>query len=167
MSLDGTEHGRFEAVLGELPGAAPNEQTLAWFQSVPQAWAAATTDPEPVTEVMSRYVDWVKGLPHLRAFAASPLSFDGGWVDYYLRRFTRYGLHQGPYEEDRLFDGPGLCIRSYAAAVTGRPAAELSAPNLPREWLGDVEHTHKAIDDALGFANLLVTLSRRAGVPAP
>jgi len=167
VSLDGTEHGRFEAVLDELPGAAPNEHTLSWFQTVPEAWAAATTDPEPVADVMSRYVDWVKGLPHPRAFAASPLSFDGGWVDYYLRRFTRYGLHQGPYEDDRLFDGPGLCIRSYAAAVTGRPAAELSAPNLPGEWLGDVEHTHRAIDDALGFAHLLVTLSRHAGALTP
>ena len=167
VSMDGTEHGRFEAVLDELPGAAPNEHTLAWFRTVPEAWAAATADPEPVADVMRRYVAWVKGLPHPRAFAASPLSFDGGWVDYYLRRFTPYGLHQGPYERDRLFDGPALCIRSYAAAVTGRPAAELSAPNLPPEWLGDVEHTHKAIDDALGFAHLLVTLARRTGALTP
>ena len=73
VSTDGTEHGRFEAVLDELPGAAPNEHTLAWFRTVPEAWAAATTDPEPVADVMSRYVAWVKGLPHPRAFAASPL----------------------------------------------------------------------------------------------
>jgi len=25
-------------------------------------------------------------------FAASPISLDGLWVDYYLRRFTRYGV---------------------------------------------------------------------------
>ena len=112
--------------------------------------------------MLARYVAWVAGLPHPRAFAASPLSFDGTWMDYYLRRFTRYGLSQGPYEDDRLFDGPGLCIRSYTAALTGRPAAELAAPNLPAAWLGDVEHTHKAIDDALGFAHLLVHLNRAA-----
>ena len=34
---------------------------------------------------------------------------------------------------------------------------------LPIEWFGNVEHTHKAIDDAVGFANLLVELSRRVG----
>lgn len=161
ISLDGREHGRFEAVLEELPGAAPSERTLAWFRTVPEAWAAATTGAEPVAEVMNRYVRWVTGLPNPRAFAASPLSFDGGWIDYYLRRFTRYGVHQGPYENDRLFDGPGLCIRSYAAAVTGRPAGELSVPNLPAELFGDVEHTHRAIDDACGFANLLIGLARK------
>jgi len=77
----------------------------------------------------------VKSLPGEKTFAASPLAFDGLWIDYYLRRFTRYGILQGPYEDDRLFDGTGLCIRSYAAAVTGRP-----------QWFGDVPHTHRAID---------------------
>ncbi len=82
-----------------------------------------------------RYASWVKSLPGEKTFAASPLAFDGLWIDYYLRRFTRYGILQGPYEDDRLFDGTGLCIRSYAAAVTGRP-----------QWFGDVPHTHRAID---------------------
>lgn len=163
VTLDGTEHGRFEAVLEELPGAAPNPKTLEWFHSIPDMWVAATSNPRPVPEVMARYVDWVKSLPGHRTFAASPLAFDGVWVDHYLRRFTSYGILQGPYEEERLFDGTGLCIRSYAAAVTGRPAAELSASELPSEWFGDVEHTHKAIDDAVGYANLLVSLARRAG----
>ena len=92
-------------------------------------------------------------------FAASPIAFDGGWIDYYLRRFTNYGVVQGLYEEDKLFDGPGLCIRSYAAAVTGLPVADMTPSTLPRDWFGAVEHTHRAIDDALGYANLLVTLA--------
>jgi hypothetical protein len=164
VSVDGTEHGRFEAVLEELPGAAPNDKTLAWFQSLPEeVWAAATTDPEPVPAGMASYVDWVKALPGRRMFAAHPIAFDGGWIDYYLRRFTRHGLVQGPDEDDSLFQGGDLCIRSYAAAVTGRPVADVFPSRLPSEWFGDVEHTHKAIDDALGYANLLVELSRRAG----
>lgn len=163
VTLDGTEHGRFEAVLEELPGAAPNERTLAWFHSIPEIWEAATANPEPVAEVMARFTGWVKSLSGKKAFAASPLAFDGPWIDYYLRRFTRYGILQGPYEEDRLFDGAGLCIQSYAAAVTGRPASETSPANLPSEWFGDVPHTHRAIDDALGYANLLVTLGWQAG----
>lgn len=142
VTLDGTEHGRFEAVLEELPGASPNAETLAWFHSIPEAWEAATANPEPVAA-------------------------DGVWIDYYLRRYTQYGILQGPYEDDRLFGGTGLCIRSYAAAVTGRPAAELSPSSLPDEWFGDVRHTHNAIDDALGYANLLVTLTRRAADSAP
>ena len=158
VTADGTEHGVFEAVLEPLPGAAPNPRTLAWFHTQPEAWAAATTDPQPVAEVMKAFVAWVRQLPEPRMFAASPLGFVGCWVDYYLRRFTPYGLVQGPYEEDPLFHGPGLCLASYAAAITGRPMGELRTAHLPPEWLGNIEHTHRAIDDARGYAHLLGVL---------
>lgn len=85
-----------------------------------------------------------------------------GWIDYYLRRFTRYGVVQGPYEKDVLFNGPGLCLRSYAAAVTGRPVADVSPQTLPPEWFGNIAHTHRAIDDARGYAHLLGVLFQRA-----
>lgn len=158
VSVDGTEHGRLEAVLEPLPGSAPSEETYAWFQGFPEAWAAATENPSPVVDVLTRYVDWLAALPAPRAFAASPLSFDALWIDYYLRRYTRYGVTQGPYEAERIFHGPGLCLRSYAAAITGRPVADCAPADLPAAWLGDIEHTHRAIDDALGYAHLLVTL---------
>jgi len=159
----GTQIDRFEAVLEPLPGAAPDAETYAWFQTVPEAWAAATTDPRPISDVMTSYVTWLQSLPEPRMFAASPIAFDGGWMDYYLRRFTRFGLVQGPYESDVLFQGPGLCLRSYAAAVTGRPVADLSPTSLPAEWFGEVQHTHRAIDDALGYAHLLGELFRMSG----
>ena len=162
VTAAGEERGVFEAVLEPLAGAAPNPDTYAWFQTQPEAWAAATTDPQPIDQVMAEYVAWVRGLPGPRMFAASPIAFDGGWIDYYLRRFTRYGVVQGPYEKDVLFDGPGLCLRSYAAAVTGRPVADVSPANLPPAWLGDIPHTHRAIDDARGYAHLLGVLFRRA-----
>jgi hypothetical protein len=165
ISLDGTRHGEFEAVLDPLPGAAPDAATLAWFQTQPEAWQAATTGARPVADVLARYTAWVTGLPQRRMFAASPLGFDGPWLDYYLRRFTGYGLVQGLDEIDPLFTGPGLCIRSYAAAITGRPVADLTADSLPPEWLGHVEHTHRAIDDARGYANLLLHLTRRVSRP--
>ena len=38
ISADGTEHGRFEAVLEPLPGTAPDARTLAWFADHPEAW---------------------------------------------------------------------------------------------------------------------------------
>lgn len=83
VSLDGTEHGRFEAVLEPLPGTAPDAKTMEWFQTQPEAWQAATTDPESVPDVMARYVDWLKTLPRPRTFAAFPMSLDGPWIDYY------------------------------------------------------------------------------------
>jgi hypothetical protein len=167
VTATGAERGTFEAVLEPLPGAAPHPDTYAWFQTQPQAWAAATTDPRPVGEVMARYVAWLRDLPAPRTFAASPIAFDGGWIDYYLRRFTRYGLVQGPYESDVLFQGSGLCLRSYAAAILGRPVSEISAPSLPPGWLGDIEHTHRAIDDARGYAHLLGVLFQQARTRPP
>jgi hypothetical protein len=166
VTATGAEVGAFEAVLEPLAGAAPNPDTYAWFQTQPEAWAAATTDPRPVEQVMADYVAWVRGLPAPRTFAAHPLAFDGGWIDYYLRRFTRYGVVQGPYETDRIFDDAGLCLRSYAAAVTGRPVADVSPASLPAEWLGDIAHTHRAIDDARGYAHLLGVLFRQT-TPQP
>jgi hypothetical protein len=74
-----------------------------------------------------------------------------------------YGVRQGHHEDDKVFTGGGLCIKSYAAAVTGLPVGEVQPDTLPIEWFGNVEHTHKAIDDAVGIANLLVELSRRVG----
>lgn len=161
VTASGLEHGTFEAVLDPLPGAAPNPDTYTWFQTQPEAWAAATTDPRPVDQVMAQFVSWVRELPAPRMFAASPIAFDGVWIDYYLRRFTRYGLVQGPYEKDVLFHGPGLCLRSYTAAVTGRPVADVSPQTLPPQWFGNVAHTHHAIDDARGYAHLLTFLLQR------
>ncbi len=162
VSADGTEHGRFEAVLEPLPGTAPDARTMEWFATQPEAWAAATHDPEPVPDVMRRYVTWLEGLPWPRMFAAFPLALDGIWMDHYLRRFTPYGIRQGHHEEDRLFVGGGLCLRSYAAAVTGDPAGLVDVDTLPSAWFGEVEHTHRAIDDARGYAHLLVEVLRRS-----
>jgi hypothetical protein len=167
----GVERGRFEAVLTELPGAGWHPGTRAWFEDVePDALVAATTDPRDPDAVMADYVEFVRTVSGSRVFAASPLSFDGLWLDHYLRRFTPYGLVRGAYEPDGLFDA-ALCLRSYAAAVTGRYVGDISPRSLPSEWFGDVPHTHRAIDDALGYTHLLVELFARSGstgrVPRP
>jgi hypothetical protein len=158
---DGEERGRFECVLAGLPGATPNPDTYAWFQTLPEAWAAATADPQDPARVMADFAAWVLGFGGTRVFAASPVAFDGIWIDVYLRRFTSYGLVQGFYVPEVLFQHT-LCLRTYAAAVLGRPVAEITAETLPAGWLGDIEHTHRAIDDALGYAHLLGELTRRS-----
>lgn len=159
--MDGTRFGEFEAVLERLPEAAPSEDTMAWWGTQPEAYAAATTNPEPPSVVMPRFAQWVRSLPGRRAFAASPLAFDASWMDHYLRRFVGDGIVPSLYESAPLFTAPGLCIRSFASAVTRRPIAELTSDVFPAEWLGDIEHTHRAIDDARGYAALLVSLARQ------
>jgi hypothetical protein len=171
----GGQVGRFEAVLGPLPGRRCH------MRGQPQR----LPDPRPVVEVLADWVRWLQRLPEPRAFPAAPVSFDGARIDYYLRRFTRFRLMQGAYEPQVLFHAPCLCLASYAEAVTqvlfhapclclasyaeavtGRPIAEMSRSGLPAVWLGGVEHTHRAIDDALGYAHLLVELFRRLGASA-
>ena len=161
VTAGGERCDEFEAVLEPLPGARPNPQTHAWFQTVPEAWAAATRDPRPVAQVMGDFVGWVQGLGRTRHFVAAPLGFDGTWIDFYLRRFTSYGVCQGPYETERLFHGPGVCLVSLACGATGGDPASFSVHDLPATWFGDVPHTHEAIDDARGYANLLVELLGR------
>ena len=112
---------------------------------------------------MAEFVAFVLALPAPRVFTAHPLAFDGSWIDHYLGRFTEHQLLDGLYATDPLFHD-SLCLRSYAAAVTGRFVGEISASTLPSEWFGDVPHTHRAIDDALGYSNLLVELLRRTRV---
>ncbi|MGH6966392.1 MAG: hypothetical protein ACREE0_18055 [Phenylobacterium sp.] len=160
VTAEGEEKGVFEAVLAALPGAEPDPETHAWFQTQPQAWAAATHNPRPPEQVMADYAAWIRTFEVGRVFTAFPLAFDGLWIDYYLRRFTPSGLVEGHYAKDRLFDGSGLCLNSFAAAVTGRDAWACKPKSFPPEWLGNHKHTHRAIDDARGYAHLLGVLMK-------
>jgi DNA polymerase III alpha subunit (gram-positive type) len=160
VSDDGARLGEFEAVLEPLEGASRDPNTMKWWSERPAAWSAATRNPAPAKDAMKRFVDWVRSMPGPCIFAAHPLAFDGHWIDFYLRRFTRYAVLQGHYDPDKLFASAGLCLRSYAAAIMGRPVAECDVNTYPKEWLGNEEHTHRAIDDARGYGNLLVTLMR-------
>jgi DNA polymerase III epsilon subunit-like protein len=163
VSASGEERGRFEAVLAELPGATWDPGTRRWFEEQePAALAAATTDAREPAQVMHDFVAFVAGVPGSRIFAAHPLAFDGSWIDHYLRLFTDHQLLAGLYHPAPLFHD-SLCLRSYCAAVTGRDVRDVAPATLPSEWFGDVPHTHRAIDDARGYAHLLVELFRRAG----
>ncbi len=151
----GEEFDSFECVLEPLPEAGADPRTVAWFQSFPEAWAAATTNPRPPAEVMARYADWVRALPGQPVFAAHPLAFDGAWIDYYLRRFTGVRMLKGPWEGERLFHDAGLCIQAFAAGRLGWPLFDCRNGAYPPEWLGHVPHDHTSINDARGYARLL------------
>ena len=160
---DGTELGRFEAVLAELPAAEWEPGTRAWFENdEPAALQAAITDPRDPASVMNEFVAFVSALPGPRVFTAHPVAFDGSWIDHYLRLFTDRQLLDGMYHPDPLFHD-SLCLRSYGAGVTGRYVGDVGPTTLPSEWFGEVPHTHRAIDDAAGYAHLLVELVRRSG----
>lgn len=151
---------RFAAVLEPLEQSRVDPETAQWFAQHPEAWQAATEAAQPAQAVMNDYAAWLHDLPGPRTFAAYPLSFDGLYVDYYLRLFGHAGIHPRHGDDDGLFHGPSLCIASYCCGSTGRTLDQTATKRLPDEWLGRVEHTHQATHDAEGFANLLIRLLR-------
>src|SRR6202051_5094076 len=60
---DKTMVGTFTANLETLPGAAGHPDTMAWWRTQPEAWAAARSDLRDPAEAMPGYVAWLKALP--------------------------------------------------------------------------------------------------------
>jgi hypothetical protein len=155
LLADGASGGTFAAAVQPLPGAAPHPQTLAWFMQHPQAWQAATTDPEPPSIVMPRYARWLRGLPWPRVFVSHPLTFDGVWIDWYLRHFAAAPLFTSFFDRDPLFFGAGIDLQSLIAGRLRMDYAACHRSAYPAGWFDGHEHTHQAIDDALGYAAVL------------
>ena len=158
VDAEGTRYGEFEAVLAPRPDRKPNETTMAWWETQPEAWIAATTDPELPETVMPRFADWVEGLPGPHVFAAAPMIFDGLWMDHYLDEYAGTRALSGPFKGRQIFRGGGVCLYTMAGTLRGAPYLDWGMSKLPAEFYGHIAHTHKAIDDARGFAHVLVEL---------
>jgi hypothetical protein len=168
----GTVIDKFEGRLLTLEGATPDPDTLRWLQSQPEVWADATHDPKSPSLVLATYVEWLRALPLQPVFVASPLAFDGIWIDWYLRRFTSCRLVCGPFAGERLFLGSGIDLHSLIMGVTGWSFARCRLECYPPTWLGGHVHSHRAIDDALGYAHVLKTVlelraASQTAMPAP
>jgi hypothetical protein len=156
----------FEAVLEPRSDRSPSPDTMAWWETQPEAWTAATTDPEPAEIVMPRYADWVEGLPGFHVFAAAPIIFDGLWMDHYLEIYAGTRALGGPFKTRQIFRGGGVCIYTLAGALRGAEYLKWGMQRVPADWFGNIVHSHKAIDDARGFANVLAKLFEiSAGLP--
>ncbi|HVX82183.1 MAG TPA: 3'-5' exoribonuclease [Devosiaceae bacterium] len=155
--------GEFEAVLEPRPDRQPDETTMAWWATQPAAWKAATEGAEPAETVMPRYADWVESLPGQRVFAAAPMIFDGLWMDEYLDTFAGTRVLGGPFKTRQIFRGGGVCLYTMAGTLRGAPYLKWGMQRVPTEWYGNIVHTHKAIDDARGFANVLAKLFELSG----
>ena len=152
---DGVLRGSFEANLEPLADRTADPDTMAWWKTQPDAWAASRAGARAADAVMSEFADWVEGFAFPRMFAARPLAFDGMWIDAYLRRLTGTRLFDGPFRGRQIFHGSGLDLTSYMKGLFGHTGGPSTFVELPAEWLGDHEHTHRAIDDARGYAHFL------------
>jgi hypothetical protein len=154
----------FEAVLAPRADREPDPGTMAWWQTQPEAWLAATTNPEPASEVMPRYADFVASLPGQHVFVAAPLIYDGIWIDHYLDSFADSRVFGVPHFARRqIFHGPGVCLHTMAGALRGADYVDWTMRSIPDAWYGGIEHTHRAVDDARGFANVLAKLFEISG----
>lgn len=153
----------FECVLQPRPERKPNPDTMGWWATQPEAWKAATENPEAPEEVMPRYADWVEGLPGFRVFAAAPMIFDGPWMDHYLETFAGTRVMGSPLKSRQIFRGGGVCLYTMAGAMRGAPYLKWGMQRVPGDWYGNIPHTHRAIDDARGFANVLAKLFEISG----
>jgi hypothetical protein len=148
----------FEAVLSPRADRRSDPDTMAWWATQPEAWKHATENPEPPEVVMPRYADWVDSLPGYRVFAAAPIIFDGLWMDHYLSTFAGTRVLGGPFRSRQIFRGGGVCLYTMAGALRGAEYLKWGMQRVPSEWYGHVPHSHRAIDDARGFANVLSKL---------
>lgn len=164
---DGELVGEFEAVLEPRRDKIQDAKTMAWWQTQPEAWLASTSNPMPPSTELPRFTSWVESFEGKRCFAARPLFFDGLWIDCYLRDYAHRYLLDVPYWGEVLFTGAALDIGTYMSGVFNRTDPHTGDIIFPSDWLGDHEHTHRAIDDARGYAVLLSRLLRIAGSQPP
>ena len=85
---DKTLIGTFVANLETLPGASGHPETMQWWQTQPEAWAAARENLQPPERALKDYVAWLKALPGRPIFVAYPVVFDYMFVQWYLHRFA-------------------------------------------------------------------------------
>lgn len=139
----------FEANLSTLPGSTGHPETMAWWATQPEAWAAHRENLRDPEEAMPAYVAWLKSLPGKPVFVGYPAGFDFLFVYWYLIRFAG----------ESPFSFSALDIKSFAMAVLKLDYRESVKRNMPKRWFDDLPHTHKALDDAIGqgalFCNIL------------
>lgn len=111
---------------------------------------------------MTDFVAWVEAqcAEHDRGravFAAFPLGFDWLFTYWYLLAYAG----RSPFSHGRHID-----IKTLFTAQSGTPIHAAVKRNMGHELLGDRPHTHNALDDAQGQADLLANLLRRVLPPA-
>jgi len=149
---DKTLLATFSANLETLTGASGHPETMAWWQTQPEAWTEARKDLQDPAKAMPAYVTWLKSLPGKHVFVAYPAAFDFLFVYWYMIRFAG----------ESPFSHSALDIKTLAMALLKTDYRESTKRNMPKRWFDPLPHTHKALDDAIEqgalFCNMLAEL---------
>jgi hypothetical protein len=155
MNMDGKVVATFSRNLIPPENSKPDPATVSEFwDKNPEALAAVSENRVPLADAMRDWLDW---LAPFRAtdrvtLAAWPLLFDGVW----LQSACAATLGIVPFKHSE-----GLCIKSLAAGVLGKPFERIGKRDLPKRWFaGAPRHDHVALTDAIGQGILLVNILR-------
>lgn len=149
-SADKTMLGAFNANLETLPGASGHPETMKWWETQREAWAAHRRDLQSPERAMREYVAWLEVLPGKPVFVGYPVVFDYMFMQWYLHKFTG----------GSPFSFFALDIKTYAMALLKRDYRDTTKAVMPERWFDDLPHTHLALDDAKEqgalFCNMLL-----------
>jgi DNA polymerase III alpha subunit (gram-positive type) len=145
------EVSQFYRKLTPLPDASPDPDTLEWWKRFPEAWDEVNADQQSPETVMCDFCDWLAGLEAEPVFVANPIGLDYTFVSWYLFRYAKKNPFMNEKNAIRTLD-----IRSFIAGKYDLSFKNASRVNLPAVLTeGMPEHTHRAIDDAIGYGYLL------------
>src|SRR3569623_899708 len=130
----------FTANLETLPEATGHPETMAWWETQPEAWAACRSGLQSPEAAMQNYVTWIRSLPGKPVFVAYPAGFDFLFIYWYLIRF----VGESP------FSFSALDAKTYAMATLGLEYRASTKRNYPRRWFEQLHRTPQALDDAKG-----------------
>lgn len=161
VNKEGNIFGEFEINFLPLKKAKPHSKTMEWFnKNAPKALMYCKINQVEPQEGMKCFGNWLLTLPMPRVMAAHPAPLDFMWVNWYIQTYLKDELEEPPFTKP-FFDNKGqgaFDIKSYAAAVLKKDFTNLHRDTYTKDLHDNTKHTHKAIDDAREYAQLLIKL---------
>lgn len=108
-------------------------------------------DPREAMTSAAAWVEHIAGKAE-PVFVAYPLSFDWTWMYWYFVQFSQSG---SPFGFSKCFD-----IKTAMALTLGRTVGSIGKDRIPNILRSRSPHTHNALDDAVGQAELFSNIFR-------
>jgi len=133
----------FEMNLMPLAGAAPNDDTMAWWETQPDAWEHIMENRVTAGFAMTKFSRWIRDTTGdtIPVAVCAPSGYDFTFVYWYLTAFMR----------ESPFRFSAIDVRSYFAGARGAPYSMTSKRYWPKRYFkGTPKHDHTPRADALG-----------------
>ena len=149
INKEGTQLGTFEVNLTELEGASQDPDTMEFWAKNPEAWEACRQNLQHPSIAMKDFRQWLERF-HKPIMIEYPGGFDLMFLHWYMMKFTG--------NNPMSFTSIGM--RAYAMGALACDFRDTYKKSLPRAWMSKKRHSHIALDDALGQADLFINMSK-------